>query len=185
MPSGQLALLLAYCALLTGPASQIYRQVDTWQNLPAVGRAIDRRRCAAGPLILLAPDETTRALIDMYARTSVERIPGRIDPNRSSNCKEKWRANRKPSWSCSCPAGTSPRHFTASPTAFGRTAARVEGFGRSSLAWSAACSCESLHLYALPNGRRYALLERAADTLSSESRLTRRFTGARRPSCRG
>ena len=63
----QWSLLLAYCALLVGPASQVYRQVDAWQNLASIARAIERD-AAGKPLILFAPDETTRAMIDMYAR---------------------------------------------------------------------------------------------------------------------
>lgn len=74
----QWTLLLAYCALLIGPASQLYRQVDTWQDLAKIGRAVELGT-AGSPLILLAPDETTRAIIDMYARTSVDRIPGPLD----------------------------------------------------------------------------------------------------------
>jgi 4-amino-4-deoxy-L-arabinose transferase-like glycosyltransferase len=74
----QWALLLAYCALLIGPASQLYRQVDTWQDLAKIGRAVERGTTGS-PLILLAPDETTRAIIDMYARNSVDRIPGPLD----------------------------------------------------------------------------------------------------------
>jgi 4-amino-4-deoxy-L-arabinose transferase-like glycosyltransferase len=74
----QWALLLAYCALLIGPASQLYRQVDAWQDLAKIGRAVERSSHGK-PLILLAPDETTRAFIDMYARTSVDRIPGPLD----------------------------------------------------------------------------------------------------------
>ena len=74
----QWALFLAYCALLIGPASQAYRQVDRWQDLAKIGRAV-QLKTAGGPLILLAPDETTRAVIDMYARPSVGRIAGPLD----------------------------------------------------------------------------------------------------------
>src|ERR1700727_3049625 len=69
----QWALLLAYCALLIGPASQVSRQVDRWQDLAKTSRAVERGT-AGRPLILLAPDETTRAIIDMYAHTAVDRI---------------------------------------------------------------------------------------------------------------
>ena len=34
------SLLLAYVALLVGPASQVYRQVDAWQDLASIARAI-------------------------------------------------------------------------------------------------------------------------------------------------
>jgi 4-amino-4-deoxy-L-arabinose transferase-like glycosyltransferase len=74
----QWALLLAYCALLIGPASQVYRQADRWQDLAKISRAVGRDS-AGKPLILLAPDETTRAIIDMYARTAVDRIAGPLD----------------------------------------------------------------------------------------------------------
>lgn len=74
----QWALFIAYCALLVGPASQVYRQVDRWQDLAKISRAVEQGT-AAKPLILLAPDETTRAVIDMYARTSVGRIAGPLD----------------------------------------------------------------------------------------------------------
>ena len=74
----QWSLLLAYCALLVGPASQVYARVDTWQDLGSIARAI-QRDAVAKPLILFAPDETTRAMIDMYARTTVSLIPGPVD----------------------------------------------------------------------------------------------------------
>ena len=76
--AAQWALMLAYCALLAGPASQIYRQVDPWQNLAKIS-ALIKQDTVGKPLVLLAPDETTRAMIDMYARTTVENIPGPID----------------------------------------------------------------------------------------------------------
>jgi hypothetical protein len=52
--------------------------VDSWQDLAKISHAVERG-AAGKPLILLAPDETTRAIIDMYARTSVDRIPGPSD----------------------------------------------------------------------------------------------------------
>ena len=51
------ALLLAYCALLAGPASQAYRYVDRWQDLGALGTAL-KSDLGAAPLLLIAPDET-------------------------------------------------------------------------------------------------------------------------------
>ncbi|HUE10538.1 MAG TPA: glycosyltransferase family 39 protein, partial [Steroidobacteraceae bacterium] len=85
---GQFALLLSYAALLAGPASQLYRQVDTWQNLKGIGRSI-AADAAGRPLILLAPDETTRAMIDMYARTEVGLIPGPLGPQPLAQLQEK------------------------------------------------------------------------------------------------
>src|SRR3984957_14661783 len=74
----QWSLFLAYCALLAGPASQVYARVDAWQDLASIARAIGHD-AAGKPLILFAPDETTRAVIDMYARPQVGLIPGPID----------------------------------------------------------------------------------------------------------
>src|SRR6202034_3096958 len=48
----QWALLLAYCALLIGPASQVYRLVDSWQDLAKISRDVERDT-AGRPLILL------------------------------------------------------------------------------------------------------------------------------------
>jgi hypothetical protein len=36
------SLFLAYCVLLVAPASQVYAQVDAWQDLRSVARAIHR-----------------------------------------------------------------------------------------------------------------------------------------------
>src|SRR5580700_7294647 len=63
-----IAAFLAYCALLTAPSSQIYRQVNRWQDLASIGRTM-AADTAGRPVILMTPDETTRAFIDMYART--------------------------------------------------------------------------------------------------------------------
>ncbi len=76
---GALAALFAgYCVLLVAPASQVYGLVDRGQDLAALGADL-RVDLGNRPLILLAPDETTRAWVDMYARTSVARISGPID----------------------------------------------------------------------------------------------------------
>jgi 4-amino-4-deoxy-L-arabinose transferase-like glycosyltransferase len=68
-------LLLAYTALLIGPLPQIYGQVDAWQDLPSIARAV-RRDVAGKPLALLQPDETIRAMIDLYTTTQVTVIEG-------------------------------------------------------------------------------------------------------------
>jgi 4-amino-4-deoxy-L-arabinose transferase-like glycosyltransferase len=144
--TAQWALFLAYCALLIGPASQVYRQVDAWQDLAKIGRAV-QRDTAARPLVLLAPDETTRAIIDMYARQSVERIEGPLDAPGIDRIRSfaaaapdsfylvqlpsqaprlAWRA-REPQ--ADLPPALRPPHFTVAAS------------------------------YSLPNGRRYALLQ--------------------------
>ena len=40
MLRGPYLLVLAYCLLLSVPAAEIYRAVDGWQDLPAIGRAM-------------------------------------------------------------------------------------------------------------------------------------------------
>jgi 4-amino-4-deoxy-L-arabinose transferase-like glycosyltransferase len=156
----QVALLLAYCALLTAPASQLYGQVDAWQNLPAIGRAIatDAR---GRPLILMTPDETTRAFIDMYVRTKVDLIDGPIDAAAISRLQRLTAALPDAYVVAQLPG----REVSAS---LRRIAARVgivlDGKPMSldsAPPWAAAARLRNVNLYSLPNGRRYALLEAA------------------------
>jgi 4-amino-4-deoxy-L-arabinose transferase-like glycosyltransferase len=142
----QWALLLAYCALLIGPASQVYRQVDRWQDLAKIGRAVERDT-AGRPLILLAPDETTRAIIDMYARTSVEKIPGPLD----AAGVERLRVA----------AAAAPGGFflvqlaKQSPPELPWRARPPEA---ALPAWIEAANPSQIGIYSVPYGRRYALL---------------------------
>jgi 4-amino-4-deoxy-L-arabinose transferase-like glycosyltransferase len=141
------ALLLAYCALLTAPASQIYRQVDTWQDLARVSRAIGNK-IQGRQLVLLAPDETTRAMIDMYTSRSVERISGPLD----AASIERVRAA----------AAAAPDNFflallpKQSPLQLPwRRRPPEPDFPE----WIGAANLKLAEDYSLPNGRRYALLE--------------------------
>ena len=142
----QWALLLAYCALLIGPASQVYRQVDRWQDLAKISRAVEHDT-AGRPLILLAPDETTRAVIDMYARTSVGRIPGPLDAAGLERVR--------------IAAAAAPGSFfllqlsrQSPPGLPGRAPPQqVEP-----PAWLQAANLRVIETYSVPYGRRYALL---------------------------
>ena len=143
----QWALLLAYCALLIGPASQVYRQVDRWQDLAKISRAV-ARDTAGRPLTLLAPDETTRAIIDMYARTSVGRIPGPLD---AAGIERVHAA-----------AAASPYSFflvqlarQAPPGLPWRTRPQEAALP----AWTQAANPLLINIYSVPYGRRYALLQ--------------------------
>jgi 4-amino-4-deoxy-L-arabinose transferase-like glycosyltransferase len=155
----QWSLLLAYCALLAGPASQAYTQVDTWQDLGSIARAIGHD-AAGKPLILFAPDETTRAMIDMYARTTVDLIPGPVD----AAAIDRLRAE----------VDSAPRSLIVVqlPGRAGSIAARLgHGFGprrsrtapppagQPDLPWLQAAGLRVAKSYSVPNGRRYALLE--------------------------
>jgi 4-amino-4-deoxy-L-arabinose transferase-like glycosyltransferase len=130
-------LYLAYCALLTAPASQVYRQVDMWQDLAKISRAV-QHDAVGRPLILLAPDETTRAIVDMYARTSVDKIDGPIDAAALLRVKTA--------------AAAAPNTLFLVQV---RSAADLE----SSLPWMNAAALRPLQSYSLPHGRRYALLQ--------------------------
>jgi 4-amino-4-deoxy-L-arabinose transferase-like glycosyltransferase len=142
----QWALFLAYCALLIGPASQVYRQVDVWQDLAKIGRAVERD-AAAGPLVLIAPDETTRAVIDMYARQSVEVIAGPLDAAGADRVRGFAAAAPGSRFLMQLPSQAPKFPWrTREPQADLPPALQSAGF-------SVAAS------YSLPNGRRYALLQ--------------------------
>jgi hypothetical protein len=161
-----LAMLLAYCALLVGPAAAIYGEVDAWQNLAAIGRAIGND-AAGRPLILVAPDETTRAFIDMYTRTSVELLPGPTAPSQD-RLKALIDADPRTEVVMQLPGRSRGR-------ALAQLADRWRAGGRIPAAppdddalppWAADASLRIARRYALPNGRRYALLAREAAAAS-------------------
>jgi 4-amino-4-deoxy-L-arabinose transferase-like glycosyltransferase len=146
--AAQWALFLAYCAVLIGPAPQLYRQVDTWQDLAQISRAV-QRDTAQKPLVLLAPDETTRAIIDMYARTSVQIIAGPLDSAGISRIQAAAHA---------APASLFLLHL---PT---HSALRLPWRAKPAELdlpppWIPAANLRIRETYSLPNGRRYALLE--------------------------
>jgi len=156
------SLLLAYCALLVGPASQVYRQVDAWQDLAAIAAAIGRD-AAAKPLILFAPDETTRAIIDMYARDRVGLIPGPVDARAILRLRTQTTAAPQSLIVVQLPG--SPRPDARQITGFlksGRDIAAPAHDPALELPWLAAAQLRVAKIYVLPHGRRYALLESAA-----------------------
>jgi 4-amino-4-deoxy-L-arabinose transferase-like glycosyltransferase len=151
------ALLFAYLVLLIGPSSQLYRSVDRWQDLASIGSAV-RRDADARPLVLFAPDETTRAFVDMFTRTSVSRVPGPVD----AASVEVLRAA----------VAVAPRSLVLVQLDGREIGPRLQslaqrlGAGPDGLAdlanpfWLDAAQLKIARRYALPNGRRYALLER-------------------------
>jgi 4-amino-4-deoxy-L-arabinose transferase len=140
----QWALLLAYCALLVGPASQLYARVDAWQDLASIARAVERD-AAGKPLILFAPDETTRAIIDMYSRTDVALIPGPIDATAIGRL------------GAGALAAPQSLILAQEPGRAGSITQRSDA--EPGLPWREAAGLRVVRSYALPNGRRYALLE--------------------------
>jgi hypothetical protein len=151
----ELALLLAYCLLLIVPAWPLYTQVNAWQDLQSVARAIESDG-RGRPLILMAPDETTQAVIDLYARTDAELVPGPLGAAALTDLRE--RLAREPD---ALVVTLLPGRELMG--AFKRAAARFDAraLDRELPAWIAASGLKIAHFYALPNGRRYALLEAA------------------------
>jgi 4-amino-4-deoxy-L-arabinose transferase-like glycosyltransferase len=142
----QWALLLAYCALLIGPASQVYRQVDAWQDLAKISRAV-ARDTAGKPLILLAPDETTRAIVDMYARTSVAIVTGPLAAAGIDRVRAIAAAAPDSLFLVQLPAQSPRLPWRAKAPDMNEPPA-----------WKAA-GLQMTQSYSLPNGRRYALLQ--------------------------
>lgn len=154
----QWALVISYCALLIGPASQLYPRVDAWQDLPWIGRSL-RADAAGRPLILMTPDETTRAFVDMYASTSVALVPAPIGASSAALLQRELELRPRALVFTQLPGRT------LTPI-FARLAARFSGGGSDSTLthmpdWINAAHLRITHVYALPNGRRYALLEGA------------------------
>jgi 4-amino-4-deoxy-L-arabinose transferase-like glycosyltransferase len=163
MQRGPYLLALAYCLLLALPAAAIYRGVDAWQNLPEIGRELGADS-AGGALILMAPDETTRAFVDMYARTEVNLIKGPIDDDAIIRLRELSRPHAFVfvQWPGRDTTPTVRRiaHALGIAHTLGIALDPVP-LEREEPAWAAAADLKVVHLYALPNGRRYALLQRA------------------------
>ena len=155
---GLCSLFLAYCALLVGPASQAYAVVDSWQDLASIGRAI-QRDAAGKPLILIAPDETTRAMIDMYSRTTVGLMPGPIDAVVIERLKRAAVADPQSLFIVQLPGRSG---WAERLSRYGRQARRGDAPAPeppAEPAWAGEARLRLAKSYALPNGRRYAALE--------------------------
>jgi 4-amino-4-deoxy-L-arabinose transferase-like glycosyltransferase len=159
MQRGPYSLALAYCVLLALPALAVYHVVDGWQDLPAIGRAI-AQDSAGGSLILWAPDETTRAFVDMYARTDVEQISAPEDDRAIGRLRELTAARPHAFVVAQWPGrDTTPTvRRTAHALGLKLDSAALEP---AEPAWATAADLAVVHFYALPNGRRYAMLQRA------------------------
>jgi hypothetical protein len=165
--------------LLVGPASQAYHQVDTWQDLASIARAIEHDS-ADQPLILFAPDETTRAMIDMYARTSVNLIPGPIDAAAIGRLRAQTAAAPRTLVVVQLPGRASAiaqrlgQHF-----GLHLNRAAPAGDAASELPWLPSAGLRVAKLYALPNGRRYVLLEVSPAAATHADARAARGTGIR------
>jgi hypothetical protein len=127
------ALLLAYCTLLVGPASQLYARVDAWQDLESIARAV-QHDSVGRPLVLFAPDETTQAMIDMYSRTDAALIPGPLDNGAIDRLKS---------------------HLSAAP----QSLVLMQLRGQAEPGPGQTAGLRVVQRYSLPHGRRYELLQ--------------------------
>lgn len=156
------ALLLAYCALLIGPASQVYGRVDTWQDLAVIGRDI-RRDSTGRDIILFTPDETTRAFIDMYTRTSVTLIPAPMTAQSVTLLQNALDEHPHSVVIAQLPGRSESPTLRALKAKLGSGQpfpAQVPALDTQP-SWAVQAALQSAHTYALPNGRRYALFEPA------------------------
>ena len=152
--AGLCGLFLAYCALLTGPASQAYAEVDTWQDLGSIGRAV-AVDSAGAPLLLFAPDETSRAFVDLYARRDAAVIDGPAGAAAVERLNDAIRRDPAARVLVQLPDRilSPPLQAVALRLGLDRggTPAAVP-------AWITATPLRPMREYALPNGRRYVLL---------------------------
>ena len=160
MQRSALALLLAYCALLTGPASQIYGRVDAWQDLGSIGRAI-AKDAGGRRLILFAADETTRAFIDMYASPTALFIPGPIGATSTAVLQRQLAQDPHSLVVAQLPARTDSRTLRdiAGRLGLERHLPQARPADRAVPAWAEDSRLTVRQVYSLQNGRRYALLE--------------------------
>jgi 4-amino-4-deoxy-L-arabinose transferase-like glycosyltransferase len=157
---GALALLLAYCVLLTAPASQLYRRIDAWQDLGSIGRSMSQD-ARGRPLILFAADETTRAFVDMYANTSVEFIRGPLTPAATATLQHRLAEQPTSLVVTQMPGQTESKTLRELAQSLGlqRLLPEPNDVMEETPAWASQSGLRIAHRYALPNGRHYALLE--------------------------
>jgi hypothetical protein len=98
---------------------------------------------------LLAPDETTRAMVDLYTRTSVLTLTGPL--NQALLERARALGERAPSAILAQEPGRTPPRIAW----LARYAARHDA----PPVWAGYPGLRTIKEYALPNGRRYALLE--------------------------
>jgi 4-amino-4-deoxy-L-arabinose transferase-like glycosyltransferase len=145
----QCALLGAYGALLLGPAAAIYGQVNRWQNLAGIAGEV-RSDLAGRPLLLLAPDETTRAIVDMYVSTSVLMVDGAMDAATLTRASAAARESGALILALLPGRGPPQNPWVAQLLPAAKNALP---------AWAGFAGLRTVRQYVLPNGRRYALLE--------------------------
>ena len=140
--------------LLTGPATQAYRYADRWQDLRATGREV-KADLAEAPLLLIAPDETTRAWVDQYVSIDVAHanIPAGERDQQPLTVWLKGGAGRR------ALVQLEGRAMSPLLTQLGAKFANSQIVTpRAAQPWIGEAHLRIVREYAQPNGRRYALL---------------------------
>jgi hypothetical protein len=121
--------------------------------------------------VLFAADETTRALIDMYAGTSATFIPGPIGASAEAALRRRLAQDPQSVIVSQLPSQNDSRTLRQLAAVLGLATrwAAVQSDARAP-PWAADVGLHVEHVYSLPNGRRYALLAAADSTNLSGSR---------------
>jgi hypothetical protein len=144
-----------------GPASQIYGRVDAWQDLASIGEQL-RQDSAGRDIILFTPDETTRAFIDMYTRTSVILIPAPMTAQSPTLLQSALAEHPHSVVIAQLPGRSDSPTLRALKAKFGSGQPSPVQFPLDTPPpWAAQTALQLAHAYALPNGRRYALFSPA------------------------
>ncbi len=158
LPLALAALLAAYCALCVLPATQIYPQVDRWHDLRSVGRAL-RTDLGDAPLALIGADETTRAWVDLYTTVHVARFAAPLGARRLEQLRAAALADPRERFLVQIRGQVwSPRLVALARTLGIHPHDHATGVP----AWVGPAGLGVETIYALPFGRRYALLRPAS-----------------------
>ena len=160
------SLFFAYCCLLIAPAWLAYSQIDRWQDFSRLGAQI-RQDTQGHPLLLLEPDETTRAFVDLYVNTRTVIVAQNDAAGGYRNLKYLNGLDR----SNRVLVQIEGRQYSpgiARLNAWLKRSAR--GAARQDLTWIDATGMKLQRLYALPNGRRYAVLAPASEFNAASAR---------------
>jgi 4-amino-4-deoxy-L-arabinose transferase-like glycosyltransferase len=150
------SLFFAFCALLIAPAWLAYSQIDRWQDLEQLGAQI-QQDTQGHPLLLLGPDETTRAFVDLYVTTSTVVIPQSDAADGYRNLKYLNGLDR----SNRVLVQIEGRQYSPGIARINAWMKRRAPSSGDNLAWVSAAGLRLRQIYSIPNGRRYAVLEPA------------------------
>lgn len=153
------SLFFGFCCLLSAPCWLGYAQINRWQDLSVLGAQI-RADLRDTPLALLAPDETTRAFVDLYVgtRASAENPDSGASQPDAGTLRRILHDGRGTAVLVQVDGRSYSPGLLRLNRALGRREPRSVD---QELAWAESAGLRPSHVYALPNGRRYALFEPA------------------------